>query len=229
MPDMARCRVTCDFGDRAYNARVSRRAACVAFRVFGALESACMAQHIVLHDRRLEGGIPARPGILIINTNEHVPIHDAFQKIRHATRERPAETLFLVAHGAPGGVAVGKEAIKAHNVQMWTAIRNRVKNIVVYACSSAKTAPGTEGTLRDGQYVMGALAIHTNAVVFAADQKQLYDTYRDLKRGVIHYVEWQGELRWFEPSGRPGDIVKRPSTQLCVALTMACGGLKPGL
>lgn len=53
-----------------------------------------------------------------------------------------------------------------------TAIRNKVQNIVVYACAAANTERNNEGTTSDGRYLMGALAIHTNASVFAADRIQ---------------------------------------------------------
>jgi hypothetical protein len=60
------------------------------------------------------------------------------------------------------------------NVAMWTAIHRKVEHIIVYSCGAANTERRNQGTRADGRYLMGALAIHTNANVYAADRIQWY-------------------------------------------------------
>jgi len=48
---------------------------------------------------------------------------------------------------------------------------------------------------------MGALAIHTNAWVFAADKIQWYNTYKGLKDGRFDFGDWEGQLWAFPPNG----------------------------
>jgi hypothetical protein len=59
-------------------------------------------------------------------------------------------------------------------------IKNKVRNIVIYACAAADTQLGNENTEADGKYLMGALALCTNADVFAADQIQYYYTHSNM-------------------------------------------------
>ena len=53
----------------------------------------------------------------------------------------------------------------------------------------------TESTL------MGAMAIHTGAVVYAADKIQWYNTYNGLKNGAYNFGIWEGQLWRFPPNG----------------------------
>jgi hypothetical protein len=94
------------------------------------------------------------------------------------------------------------------NVAMWRALANRTENIVVYACGAADTEPGYEGTDYDGRYLMGALAIHTNSTLFAADRIQFYQRNNG---GHIDFGNWEGTLWKFPPSGvAPSPVLRAP-------------------
>jgi hypothetical protein len=174
-----------------------------------------MATYVALHDRRLEGGVPNRPHLGIINTNETTGLHSAFAQINALARWGKINTLFILCHGYAGqndkaqvcmdvggmGLELGKEDVVHSNVNLWTAIKGKVDNIVVYACGAGDTQPGNEGTEADGKYLMGALAIHTNAAVYAADRIQWYDTHNGLKDGRFDFGDWEGHLWAFSPNG----------------------------
>lgn len=142
-----------------------------------------MATYLALRDLRLQGGVPARAGLSIINTNRHTPLASVFGQIKNIGK---IHTMFVLCHGFAGsnararvsmdaggeGLQLGSENVLHSNVAMWTAIAGKVQNIVIYACAASNTERGNEGTTADGRYLMGALAIHTNATVFAADRIQ---------------------------------------------------------
>ncbi|MET0388321.1 MAG: hypothetical protein ABW321_20280 [Polyangiales bacterium] len=175
-----------------------------------------MSKYIVLRDRRVKvGGVPARPGLTIINTSETEPLSRAFSAIRAATRRGPAKALFIVCHGAGrtshddkisiegggSGLQLGADCVFNSNVVRWTAIAGAVEEIVVYACRAAVTLPGREGTGSDGKYMMGALALHTKATVYAADQIQIYHPAGGTEHGRFKMGAWEGQVWEFPPSG----------------------------
>jgi hypothetical protein len=186
--------------------------------------SAEMSRYVALRDRRLEGGVPARPGLLIVNTNVGHSLNSAFAEIKAASRWGRFHTLFIFCHGYAGyneraqmsmdaggmGLKLGSEDVSVSNVCMWSAIKDKVSNIVVYACAAADTQPGNEYTNADGHYLMGALAIHTKAVVYAADRIQWYNTYKSLACGRFDWGAWEGQLWQFPPNGSPPRIAVCP-------------------
>lgn len=111
------------------------------------------------------------------------------------------------------GLELGREDVTHTNVAMWSAIAGKVDNIVVYSCGAGDTQPGNEGTTADGRYLMGALAIHANANVYAADKIQWYGTFNDLSNGRYEFGAWEGTLYKFPPSGNPPTIVARPPVE----------------
>jgi hypothetical protein len=94
------------------------------------------------------------------------------------------------------GLQLGREDLTHSNVSAWRAIKDTTSNIVVFSCAAANTEKGNEGTRADGRYLMGALAVHTNATVYAADRIQWYH-----KRHVIDFGGWEGTLLRFKPDG----------------------------
>ena len=129
-----------------------------------------MGTYIALRDRRLEGGVPARAGLRIINTHGSTPLGSAFASINSASRVAGRiQAMFILCHGYAGsnerarvcidaggmGLQLGKEDVLHENVSMWTAIKNRVKHIIVYSCAASNTEGGNEGTNADGRYLMG--------------------------------------------------------------------------
>ena len=90
------------------------------------------------------------------------------------------------------------------NVARWAAIKGTATNIIVYACGAADTQAANRGTIADGRYLMGALAIHTQAAVYAADRIQWYSMGGGGATGPINFGRWEGTLWKFSPSGTSG-------------------------
>ena len=184
-----------------------------------------MPRYIALHDRRLRGSVSRRRHLLIVNTDAGISLVNAFRAIRADATVSKVHTLFILCHGYAGidrkarvsvdaggmGLQLGREDLTHQNVSMWAAIRGKVENIVIYACAAADTEPNNEGTKGDGRYLMGALAIHTDANVFAADKIQWYGTRRGLATGRFDFGDWEGSLFQFVPSGgRPSPVAGAP-------------------
>jgi hypothetical protein len=181
--------------------------------------------YLALHDRRLVGGVPARKNLTIINTNEDISLRSAFHGINsaRAAARAPLDAVFILCHGYAGtndrqrvcmdaggmGLELGREDVVHENVFMWRSIANSAKTIVVYSCAAANTEKGNEGTTADGRYLMGALAIHTNAVVYGANRIQWYSTYKGLPNGRFDWGDWEGTLYQFPPDGSSPTIVDR--------------------
>lgn len=184
-----------------------------------------MARYFALRDRRLEGGVPYRSNLSIFNVDQSISLANAFASIRASARSAGGQihTLFILCHGYAGsnerarvsmdaggmGLELGREDVLHTNVSLWTAISRKVQNIVIYSCAAADTQPGNEGTTADGLYLMGALAIHTEANVYAANRIQWYGTYNNLKNGRYDFGAWEGTLYRFPPSGNPPTVVPK--------------------
>jgi hypothetical protein len=95
------------------------------------------------------------------------------------------------------------------NVASWAAVKNRALNLVAYACAAGDTQPGNRGTTADGRYLMGALATHTGAAVYAADRIQWYSRYNNLANGRFDWGTWEGRLWRFPPDGTDPVTVDR--------------------
>lgn len=187
-----------------------------------------MANYLALRDRRLGGGVPARPRLHIVNTDATTHLSSAFSQINAAARAGgKIHSMFILCHGYAGsnqraqvsmdaggmGLQIGSEAVVHGNVNLWSAIKDKVTNIVVYSCGAADTQPGNEFTTADGRYLMGALAIHTNANVFAADRIQWYSTHNGLANGRFDFGAWEGQLFAFPPSGGSPTPVAGPPVE----------------
>jgi hypothetical protein len=61
--------------------------------------------------------------------------------------------------------------------------------------------------------LMGALAIHTGANVFAATRIQWFHTYKDLDHGRFILNGWSGDLLRFSPTnGRATQVLEKSLT-----------------
>jgi hypothetical protein len=174
-----------------------------------------MLTYIALRDRRLIGGVPNRPHLHVINTNKWTRLRHVFTDIRYiARRFGRIHAMFVLCHGYGGrneregvsmdaggmGLELGREDVRHTNVYLWDSIKNTVENIVVYSCAASNTEIGNEYTTADGRYLMGALAIHTNADVYAADRIQWY-VGRGLSNRYFDFGAWEGQLWHFPPTG----------------------------
>lgn len=173
-----------------------------------------MAKHVILHDRRLQGSAPIGRGLTTIELDKARSLFSAFPIISTLGRLDGAQGLFILCHGFAGinqraqlcadmggmGLELGREGVFHSNVAWWSALRGAVSTIVVYSCGAADTQPENTGTSADGKYLMGALAIHTQATVYAADRIQWYTTGFS-PNGTFNFGRWEGTLWRFEPSG----------------------------
>jgi hypothetical protein len=104
------------------------------------------------------------------------------------------------------------------NVHLWRAIHGKVANIVVYSCRAAAESHLGANAINNGKYLMGALAIHTGATVYAADEIQWYAKYHDLAHGRMDIRKWQGILWEFSSTGRPPRPARRAPLQLATVM-----------
>lgn len=186
-----------------------------------------MAEYVVLRDLRLTGNLPGTTASWWHNLN-HVSVYasihlrTAFRLIRdYHTEHGKMHSLFILCHGFAGsstvrqqsgdfggqGLQLGLENVTHANVGNWTAIAGFFENIVVYACGAANTEQGAEFTAEDGQYLMGALAIHTRADVYAANRIQWYNPRN------FDFGSWEGQLYRFPPSGQGATPVSAPPVE----------------
>jgi hypothetical protein len=169
--------------------------------------------------------VRSRPNLFIDQITPYVSLESAFQRLKQvSSRAKPLKALFVVAHiqfenvplrnaaapvstilppvlerKAPVGIGLGHEGIFASNVWLWKAIEGHARTIVVYSCLAARTTRDMTGTFGDMKYLMGALAIHTGAHVYAADEAQTADVQKD----DVDFGHWEGALFEFPPSGAP--------------------------
>lgn len=187
-----------------------------------------MSRFLALRDHRLRGGVPAREQLYIINTDETTPLVRVFNEINNTVRYHGAfHSMFVFCHGYAGsnpggqvsmdaggmGLQLGAEAVLHSNVGMWSAIKNKIQHIVIYACASSNTEPENVGTSADGRYLMGALAIHTGAHVYGGDLIQWYRRHSGLTDGRFDFGKWEGTLWHFPPSGGNPAIVSAPPVE----------------
>lgn len=184
-----------------------------------------MTDFIILRDLRLGGNLTAR--CPVVNAGPATTLSAIFSSIRAACgASGRIDTLFILCHGYAGtndrarvcmdaggmGLELGGEALLHTNVSRWEAIAGLCQHIVVYACAAANTEVGNEGSRADGKYLMGALAIHTRATVYAADRIQWYDPRK------MDFGEWEGNLWAFTPSSAPATVAKAAPTDISALL-----------
>jgi hypothetical protein len=184
-----------------------------------------MANFLVLRDKRLKGTLAAACDVWTVN--ESTPLSSVLSSIKGAADANGRlDTLFLLCHGYAGinarkrvcmdaggmGLQLGAEGLMHSNVVRWKAIAGKCTNIVAYACAAANTESGNEGSTADGKYLMGALAIHSAATVYAADRIQWYDSRN------MDFGDWEGNVWQFQPTGLPPTIVSGPPTELTALL-----------
>jgi hypothetical protein len=164
------------------------------------------ARHVILYDGRLQGSAPIGRGVTTIHLDKTRSVFSAFPFISTLARLDDAQGLYILCHGYARtnqrgqicgdmggmGLELGSEGVLHSNVARWSVIRGAVSTIVVYSCGAADTQPENTGTTADGKYLMGALALQTQATVYAADRIQWYTTglgprvHRELRaRGIL--------------------------------------------
>lgn len=186
--------------------------------------------YVALWDTRLSGNVTSAANMTLISTDKTKALSTAFNTIKNTAqskgKNKKISTMFILCHGYAGannaaqvsgdfggmGLALGLESVVHGNVSMWTAIKSKCSNIVVYACGAGDTEPGNEGTTADGEYLMGALALHTGAYVYAADRIQWYSGGSGAN--PINFGSWEGQVKCYPPSGEKAFIVTGPDVEI---------------
>jgi hypothetical protein len=171
----------------------------------------------------------AKSADAIVHVDGSVPLGGALSRVgNHANSRGGLSTLSIMCHGfmrvhesasagqsvmaGGGGLQLCRENLALVNVSRLAALDGFVRKIVVYACGAADTQPEAIGTRYDGRRLFGEMAIHTNAVVLAADVTQYYRYRRNASpnatTAVIDFRGWEGNLWRFEPSGAPPVVVQ---------------------
>ncbi len=183
-----------------------------------------MPSYVAIRDQRLSGTLPglwmqSSPNVNVITTSQTVSLHSVFSQLNAIKGSLgPVDSVFILCHGFAGtsnrlqasgdfggqGLQLGQENVLHSNVEIWNAVKGATRNIVVYSCAASNTEPGAEGTTEDGQYLMGALAIHTGATVYAGDRIQWYQP------GGFNFGAWEGRLLRFRPDGTAPQEAMRP-------------------
>jgi hypothetical protein len=180
-----------------------------------------MAKFLILRDTRLPGKL--LPACDVWTVTASTSLSSLLASLNGAAQTNgKLDSLFVLCHGYAGvnvrravcmdaggmGLQLGAAGVMHGNVGRWKTISGTCTNIVVYACAAGNTEPGNEGSIADGKYLMGALAIHTGATVYAADRIQWYDSSN------MDFGDWEGNLWQFPPTGTPPTIVPCAPTEL---------------
>lgn len=193
-----------------------------------------MPEYAVVRDTRLVGTMPGAfaswwNDLNMISASGTIRLQTVFNEVNRLKREHGRlHSLFILCHGFAGsstnlrmsadvggqGLQLGRECVLHSNVAAWEQVKNTASNIVVYACAAANTEAGNEFTAEDGRYLMGALAIHTNSVVYAADRIQWYSSSN------FNFGAWEGTLLRFDPSGVTPREVSRPPVEFSELATV---------
>lgn len=183
-----------------------------------------MPNSLILRDRRLAGQLVARCPVITVGAT--TSSSSIFSRVKSAGGSSGIDTLFVLCHGFAGsndrarvsmdaggmGLQLGAERVLHTNVSRWEALAGTCRTIVVYACAASNTESGNEGTTADGRYLMGALAIHTRATVYAGDRIQWYNP------DSMDFGHWEGQLWAFQPSGVPPTTVEAAPVELSSVL-----------
>jgi hypothetical protein len=188
---------------------------------------------MLVHDMRLSGTTPANLAQNNYEVDGTVTIQHAFDWIHsYAQTQGGLDVLYIMCHGFEAnwnlgdqtctnfqvggfGLALCAEGLSLSNVGIAGTIKGDVKTIYIFACATAQTGPGNEGTVADGMKFCGQIAMNTAATVIAATDTQFYSTDTTFwqwitgQQGEIDFGNWDGTVYTFSP-------VDGSSAPLCV-------------
>lgn len=114
-------------------------------------------------------------------------------------------------HGDAGNVLgfgwqLCKEGLNLTTVKQASLLKGMVQRISVYACGAAHTQPGQKNTPGDGKRLCRELAAHTQAIVLASDEYQVFhwSAFFCGKKQLVYkweYRDWEGKVYEFHPDG----------------------------
>ena len=183
----------------------------------------CIMGAMLVHDMRLAGGTPSNLAANNYEVDGAVPVQHAFDWIHsYAQTQGGLDNLYILCHGFEAdwnlgdqtctgfqvggfGLALCAEGLTLSNATIANTIKGDVKTITLFACATADTGSGNEGTAADGMRFCGELAMYTGATVIAATQTQFYMVDRTFwqwiagKQGQIEFGDWEGPVYSFSP------------------------------
>jgi hypothetical protein len=161
---------------------------------------------MLIHDTRLLGNAPK-----VAENQWPVSASDRMSHVAGWTGEVAKgagglRKLIIMAHGyATGGhggygIQLGQEGLTLQTVDLFAALKGKIKSIILYSCAAADTAPGKRMTGGDGNLLVSRLAARTAACVVASSAFQVY-TYGGSKNQPINFGAWEGDVYLYGPNG----------------------------
>lgn len=178
---------------------------------------------MLVHDLRLAGQTPTNLANNNYEVDGSVTIQHALAWIdAYAKSQGGLDNLYIMCHGYEAdwnlqdqtctpfqhggfGLALCAEGLSLANADATTVLKGDVKKITIFACATADTGTGNEGTLGDGMRFCGEIALYTGATVIAATQTQFYSMEQTFwqwltgQQGTIDFGSWEGPVYSFSP------------------------------
>lgn len=172
---------------------------------------------VLLHDERLTGNTPNWPDTIAFDVKQTDSTSQFLGWVNIVfTMNGKIDNLSILCHGYENngrggyGLQLGQNGVFLTNINQWAAIRSMVKQIIIYACSTADADPATPAA--NGRALCSTMASVTGATVIAAIQTQYY--YPDAinwkrllnqppwnAQGEIDFGTFEGPVYGFWPDG----------------------------
>jgi len=192
---------------------------------------------MLVHDARLAGQSPTNLADNIYEVDGSVAIQHAVDWIKsYASSQSGLDNLYIMCHGYEAnwnladqtctpfqvggfGLALCAEGLDLSNVNLTAAWKGLITTITIFACATADTGAGNEGTIGDGKRFCGEMALHTGATVIAATQTQWYSMEKSFwnwitgQAGSINFGTWEGPVYSYNPVDGSGTLISNPPAQ----------------
>ena len=177
---------------------------------------------VLVHDMRLTGPTPASLADYNVEVDGKTSVTGLVQSII-SVASSSISRLLIMCHGYEStsfrnmsipptmgfGLQLCMEDVTLANVSVMNGLKDYIRDIILYACGPANTAPFARGTYGDGRRFCSEMAAFTNANVYASDTSQVYNygtTYDPGKLVCetmpINFGDWEGNVFRFSPDGR---------------------------
>lgn len=180
-----------------------------------------MKKDVIFRDTRLEGNFSFWTSAFdsIFELTETTPVIQALRHLYMTAQSNggKVKTLSIMCHGygtytskelfgyeipvwdGGEGLQLGAEGLTINGISVWSTIKDKVEEIIVYACGAADVQDGG-GDLKNGKVLMSRLAQETNADVYAAEELQYY------RESGMDFKAWDGQLYQFKPNGQVSPV-----------------------
>ena len=172
---------------------------------------------VILHDERLSGNTPDWSDTVGFTVDEDDPIdrvlgwvNATHGMLRRYDDRAIIEDLAIMCHGYVNGknqkgghgLQLGKDGVYLSNIDKWSAIKSKVKCIIVYACKAAAVDPTVPANQGDGRALCSKMAAVTGASIIACVWRQWYDrSIKPWRWREIDFGGFEGPVFVFRPDG----------------------------